>query len=85
MAPLKTEASVATSVMPTCTVIRKRFGLRASSRATRAAGPLPRARCSSRLRREVSTAISAAAKKPFSRMRTRMINSSTENRKGHGG
>ncbi len=64
-APPNAAASVDTSVMPICTVVRKRSGSRASSRA-RAAARLPCAACcSSRPCRTDSSAISEAAKNPF--------------------
>src|SRR5574342_105157 len=71
-APPTAEANVPTKVTPICTVARKRSGSSWSD-ATRFARPSPSAAsCWIRLRRAEIRAISAPAKKPFSRMKIPM-------------
>src|SRR5262245_31030395 len=64
VAPLKAPARMPISVMPICTVERKRSGASASSRAARAPASLS-ARCCNRAFRDDTTAISDMAKTPL--------------------
>ena len=59
--------------MPICTVDRKLFGRLASSRATWAEADPSWLRCSSRILREETTAISDIANSPFRKINIRMI------------
>ena len=68
------------SVMPTCTPDRNRPGFSASFSARAAPREPSSAICWRRRRRDDTTAISASAKKPFSRMRPTTMASSSQTR-----
>jgi hypothetical protein len=75
-APPNAPASVPTSVMPTCTVARKRSGLSASSSARRAVWSPASARCCSRDLRAETRAISLMANTPFATSSSRTTRTS---------
>ena len=77
--PPTAEASVPTSVTPTCTVARKRSGSCLRRRAAAARGWPSSARARRRAVRALTTAISAPAKKALRRIRTPIRASSTTN------